>query len=142
QQLGDLRMLLRRDRQGRGEGRRLDLTLPQDRLYDLELTGGGRTPEQAAAVHAGVEEGLDNVPVLPAQRPGQRRGAVERVLGVDVRLVLDEQLHDCEVPLVGGERQGGGTVGRLGVDVNALLQQRPHRGGVALAGRGPPACLV
>src|SRR5262249_58798992 len=69
-----------------------------------------------------------------ANREHERREAVERVLDREIRALVEQDLDDVDVAGVAGVENGGGVVAELRIDVDPLVEQRLHHGGVALAG--------
>ena len=63
-------------------------------------------------------------------------GVIARSLAASTRGAGgDQQLEDLDIAVVRGPVQRGGAVAFGGIDVDALLQQRPHRGRIVAFGR-------
>src|SRR2546422_5363345 len=61
-----------------------------------------------------------------AGRPGERRGAIERILDIDVGTVLPKHFYHLEVPAIPGVGEGWRTVAGLRGYVHALLEEVFH----------------
>ncbi len=66
--------------------------------------------------------------------PSHRRGLVKSVLGIDVRLVFEQDLDDFHVALVRRKGQGRRPICGLRIHINAFGQKRLNDLGVAVPG--------
>lgn len=74
---------------------------------------------------------------LPLRRTDgehQRREAVEGVLDREIRTLVEQHLDDLDMAVIAREGQRRRVVAEPGVDVDAFVEQLPHRRGVTLAG--------
>ncbi len=119
-------------------GRRIEGAPFQDRPAEAGVLFLDRELERARRlVRSLLHEQQHHLRRVVIERPVEGSGPVEGVLHVRVGALLQQQGHDVEACLVGGEEEGGGAVARLGVHVGPFREQAADRGHVTAPGRVP-----